>query len=55
MVGTVIIIVVLAVVFPIVINVAGLVGSALFGWLLKRDVDLEHQGSELLELSERRP
>ncbi len=55
MVGTVIIIVILVVGFPIALNLAGLVGSALFGWLLERDVDLEHQGSELLELSERRP
>lgn len=53
MAGTVIIIVVLGVVAPVVIILSGLVVSALMGWVLKADVDAQHEGSELLELSER--
>lgn len=51
--GTVVIIVLLAVVVPVAIIMSGLVASGLLGWALKKDVDAQHEGSELLELSER--
>ncbi len=53
MAGTVIMIVILVLGVPIAISVSALLASALFGWLLKSDVDAQHEGSELLELSER--
>lgn len=51
--GTVVIIIVLVVVVPIAIIMTGLVASAVLGMVLKKDVDHQHAGSELLELSER--
>ena len=51
--GSVVTIIVLAVVVPILIMLTGLIAAALLGWLLKTDVDAEYEGSELLELSER--
>lgn len=51
--GTVVIIILLAVVVPVLIIMSGLVVAGLLGSILKKDVDLEHEGSELLELSER--
>ena len=51
--GTVVIIILLAAVVPVMIIMSGLVAAGLLGWVLKKDVDLDHQGSELLELSER--
>lgn len=51
--GTVVIIILLVVVVPVMIIFTGLVASALLGHVLKKDVDAQHEGSELLELSER--
>ncbi len=51
--GTVVIIILLTLVVPVMIIMSGLVASGLLGWALKKDVDDQHQGSELLELSER--
>lgn len=51
--GTVVIIVLLAVIVPVLIIMSGLVVAGLLGSILKKDVDLSHEGSELLELSER--
>ncbi len=53
MAGTVVIIVVLSVVVPVVIIMSGLIAAGLLGSVLKKDVDAQHTGSELLELSER--
>ncbi|MGI9624881.1 MAG: hypothetical protein ACR2PK_18775 [Acidimicrobiales bacterium] len=50
--GTVAIIVVLVVIVPVLIMLTGLVASGLMGWVLKRDVDANYEGTELLELSE---
>lgn len=51
--GTVVIIILLAVVVPVMIIMSGLVACGLLGWVLKKDVDASHEGSELLELSEK--
>lgn len=51
--GTVVIIVLLGAVVPVMIIMTGLLGAGLLGWALKSDVDAQHEGSELLELSER--
>lgn len=53
MAGTVVIIVVLSVVVPVVIIMSGLIAAALLGSVIKNDVDTQHTGSELLDLSER--
>ncbi len=51
MVGSVAIIIVLAAIVPIVVIMSGLGAAALLGTLVKNDVDTQHAGSELLELS----
>lgn len=51
--GTVVIIVLLSLVVPVAIIMTGLVASALLGQVLKTDVDAQHEGSELLKLSEK--
>ena len=51
--GTVVIIILLAAVVPVAIIMSGLAASGLLGWVLKKEVDHQHEGSELLELSER--
>lgn len=51
--GTIVIIIALVIVVPVAIIMSGLVASALLGHVLKKDVDAQHEGSELLELSER--
>jgi len=53
MAGTIVIIALLVVVVPVAIIMSGLVASGLLGWILKRDVDRSHAGTELLEISER--
>ena len=51
MVGVVVIAVVLVVVIPVGVLFSGAVLSAILGALLKRDTDMQHAGSELLDLS----
>ena len=51
MAGTVVIIIILAVVVPIAIIMTGLLFSGILGHILQKDVDREHEGSELFELS----
>lgn len=51
--GTVVIIVLLGLIVPVMIIMTGLVASAALGFVLKKDVDVSHEGSELLELSEK--
>ena len=53
MAGTVVIIIILAVVVPIAIIMTGLLFSGILGQILQRDVDKEHEGSELFELSKK--
>ena len=53
MAGTVVIIIILAVVVPIAIIMTGLLFSGILGQILQKDVDREHEGSELFELSKR--
>tara|TARA_B100000131_G_C18083807_1_gene599286 strand:+ start:289 stop:462 length:174 start_codon:yes stop_codon:yes gene_type:complete len=53
MVGTVVIIIILAVIVPIAIIMTGLLFSGILGQILQRDVDKEHEGSELFELSKK--
>ncbi len=55
MTGAVIMIVVLVVVMPVGILMSGAIGASLLGRLLKRGVDADHEGSELLEVSEANP
>ena len=51
MAGTVVIIIILAVVVPIAIIMTGLLFSGVLGHILQKDVDRKHEGSELFELS----
>ncbi len=53
MAGSIVIIALLVVVVPVAIIMSGLVASGLLGWVIKRDVDRRHDGTELLDLSER--
>ncbi|MBG01119.1 MAG: hypothetical protein CL470_02480 [Acidimicrobiaceae bacterium] len=53
MTGTVIIIILLVAVVPVAIIMSGFFASALLGHLLKKDVDSCHEGSELLEISQK--
>ena len=53
MAGTVVIIIILAVIVPIAIIMTGLLFSEILGQILQRDVDKEHEGSELFELSQK--
>ena len=53
MAGTVVIIIILAVIVPIAIIMTGLLFSGILGQILQKDVDREHEGSELFELSKR--
>ena len=55
MAGAVIMIVVLVVVMPVGILMSGALGAFALGNLLKRDADVRHEGSELLEVSEANP
>ena len=50
--GTVVIIVLLTVIVPVAVMMTGLVASALLGFVLKKDVDAQFEGHELLELSQ---
>ena len=50
--GTVVIIVLLVLVVPVSIIMTGLVASAALGFILKKDVDVSHEGTELLALSQ---
>lgn len=47
--GVILILLVLVVVIPVGVLVSGAVVSALLGWGIKREADLNHEGSELLE------
>ncbi len=49
--GTVVIIILLSVVVPVAIIMTGLIASGLLGFVIKKDVDAEFEGHELLELS----
>ncbi|MDG2300270.1 MAG: hypothetical protein P8L22_00720 [Acidimicrobiales bacterium] len=51
MAGTVIIIILLSVVVPVSIIMTGLLFSGILGTILQKNVDREHEGSELYELS----
>ena len=51
MVGTVAIIIILSVLVPVAIIMTGLLFSGILGTILQKDVDREHEGSELFELS----
>jgi hypothetical protein len=51
MAGTVIIIIILSVVVPVSIIMTGLLFSGILGAILQKNVDREHEGSELYELS----
>lgn len=49
MYGAVILVIVLVAVIPVAVLVSGGIGAGILGWLVKRDVDLSHEGSELIE------
>lgn len=51
MIGAAIIVVVLIVVIPVSILMSGALGSAIIGFFLKKDVDANHEGSELIDLN----
>lgn len=45
-------IVVVLLIFPTLVQITGGVGSALIGWILQRDGEVRHEGSELLQLDD---
>jgi len=49
--GVVIIVVVLVIAIPVAVLMSGAFASAGLGWLLKDEVEREHEGSELIELN----
>lgn len=51
MVGTVVIIVVLAVVFPVIVMMSGAPAAAIIGYFLKTDRDEAYKGTEYLTLA----
>ena len=51
MAGTVVIIIILSVLVPVAIIMTGLLFSGILGTILQKDVDKEHEGSEIFELS----
>ena len=51
MAGAIAIVVVLLI-FPTLVLITGGVGSALIGWILQRDGEVRHEGSELLQLDD---
>ncbi|MCB1004746.1 MAG: hypothetical protein KDB35_11250 [Acidimicrobiales bacterium] len=51
MAGPVLIVLALVLVLPISVLLSGAVLAGLLGWLVKSEVDAEHEGSELLELN----
>jgi len=53
MIGTIIIIILLVALVPVSIIMTGLIFSALLGRTIQKDVDLENEGTELLELSKK--
>ena len=55
MLGAIIMIIILVVFIPVAVLMSGAIGSALLGGLLKKNVDDDHEGSELLEVSESNP
>ncbi len=55
MLGAIIMIIILVVVIPVAVLMSGAIGASLIGGLLKKNVDEDHEGSELLEVSESNP
>lgn len=51
MIGVVAVLVFLAVLFPVGFLMSGALASGLHGWLLTKDAETRHEGSELLPLS----
>jgi hypothetical protein len=51
MAGGIILAVVLVIVIPVGVMMAGAVASALLGWSLKSDADTRYEGHELVELN----
>ena len=51
MTGTIIIIVLLIVIVPVSIIMTGLLFSGILGTILQKQVDSDHEGTELYELS----
>ena len=51
MVGAIAIVVVLLVI-PVIVLISGGLGSAMFGYLLQRDGEIRHEGSELVTLDD---
>ncbi|MDZ7679478.1 MAG: hypothetical protein U5K29_13125 [Acidimicrobiales bacterium] len=50
MIGPAVIVVVLLVVIPVGVLISGAVAAGLLGWLLRNNGEVEHEGSELVEL-----
>ncbi len=53
MIGSLVLIVAMLVVFPVGLFLSGAVVAAVHGWLATEDAKARHEGSELLELSEK--
>jgi hypothetical protein len=51
MAGGIILAVVIVIVIPVGVMMAGAVASAILGWSLKDDADARYQGHELLDLN----
>ena len=51
MTGTIIIIVLLIIIVPVSIIMSGLLFSGILGTILQKQVDSDHEGTELYELS----
>lgn len=50
MLGAVIVAVIIVLILPPLYFITGGILSAVMGWLLKRDAEAEHEGSELIDL-----
>ena len=53
MTGTIIIIVLLIIIVPVSIIMTGLLFSGILGTILQKEVDSDHEGTELYELSKK--
>lgn len=51
MIGPVLVIIAIVIVIPVSVMMSGAAVSGVLGWLLKDDVEANHEGSELIELN----
>lgn len=51
MAGPILVVIAIVLVIPVSVLIGGAVLAAGLGWLVKTEVDIDHEGSELLELN----